>query len=1119
MIPDHVSEWLKLLGLGQYASNFIDNDIDVQLLPQLTDIDLKELGISSLGHRKKIIGAIETLVQTGSAATATITLKDKAERRQLTVMFCDLIGSTELSQRLDPEDLREINRAYQDACKAAIERYEGYVARYMGDGVLAYFGFPQAHEDDAERAVHAGLAVVELVAGLDVSVGDAQDIELAVRVGIATGPVVVGDIIGEAASQESAVVGETPNLAARLQALASRNAVVIGPGTQALVTGRFEYENLGGHHLKGIAERVQIWRVIASTAAKSRFAAAHQSDLTPMVGREQEIGLLVERWEQAKESDGQVVLLCGEAGIGKSRITETLHERVTRDDPASLHYQCSPFHTNSALYPVIEQLERTARFDPGDSPRVKLEKLESLFGPTDTESVTPLYATLLSIPTEGRYTALEITPEQQKEQTLEALVSRLEELSRTQPLLLIFEDVHWADPSSLELLELTIARLQRMPVLAVITFRPEFSPSWSGDTHVTTLTLNRFTRNLALMMVNSVTHGKSLPEAVQQQIIEKTDGVPLFVEELTKTILDSDLLTEESNQYTLSGTLSDLAIPATLHDSLMARLDRLAKGKSVAQIGAAIGREYPRSLLESVSDLLSSELDEALDELIDSGLVFRQGSSAVSSFIFKHALVQEAAYESLLHSTRKILHERIAQALLDLFPETSESQPELLAHHYTRADNKENAIKYWLQAGQMAAEHSANLEAVGHLKAGLVVVLELPESTQRAQQELDFQSALCSPLMTTRGWGSKDTAATYTRVRELCTLLGETRKMLPVLNGEYMYELSLGHLQSAQEKAAELLRLGEQLQDVEVIMQGHRIMGWVSLYLGEFTVSRTHIDKVLGLYDPEKHKGLKFLYAHDSRVAALCIRAILQSLCGYPDQAKKTTTEALDYARRINHTPSLAYALTFAGANPAAIQSNPQEAGEYAAEIMSLSEHLRSELWLGYGRVIGGWSAGTQLAYKDGLRLLLQGLENLETTSPKPWRSCFLALLAEVHLNGGETHQALSTIENALQLAEQTGERFWVAGIHLLFGKAILSQDSNNIQGAEARFKQALNIATDQGAKSLEIRAATDLAGIWKAQGREAEARKILTPIYEWFTEGLDTPDLIKAKKLLEQLT
>ena len=1114
----NVSEWLDKLGLGQYASNFTDNDIDAQLLTHLTDTDLKELGIGSLGHRKKILAAIEILGQPESEATTPITPTAEAERRQLTVMFCDLVGSTELSQQLDPEDLREVNRAYQDVCKIAIERYEGYVARYMGDGVLAYFGYPQAHEDDAERAVHAGLAVVESVVDLNLPLGDAQNIELGVRVGISTGAVVVGDIIGEAASQESAVVGETPNLAARLQDLASRNAVVIGPGTHALVTGRFEYENMGNYQLKGIAEQTQAWRVIAPAAADSRFAAAHQNEFTPLVGREQEIGLLLERWEQTKEGDGQVVLLCGEAGIGKSRITEALLERVTRDDPVSLRYQCSPYYTNSALYPIIEQLERTARFDLTDGPGVKLKKLESLLGPTDIDSVTPLYAALLSIPTESRYVALEMTPERQKEQTLEALVSRLEELSCNQPLLLIFEDVHWADPSSLELLELTIARVRRIPVLVVITFRSEFSPPWSEHTHVTTLTLSRFTRNLALAMVDRVTQGKSLPEAVQQQIIEKTDGVPLFVEELTKTILESGLLTEEADRYKLSGTFSSLAIPATLHDSLMARLDRLAKGKPVAQVGAAIGREFSRSLLESVCALQPSKLDEALNELIDSGLVFRQSSGQGGDFLFKHALVQEAAYGSLLRSTRRDLHERIVKALLHLFPEAAESQPELVAHHYTEADNKENAIKYWLRAGQRAAESSANLEAVGHLTAGLAVLLELSESTQRAQQELDFQLALCSPLMTTRGWGSKDTAATYARVRELCTLLGETRKMLPVLNGEYMRELSLAHFQAARDKAAELLRLGEQHQDVEAILQGHRIMGWVSLYLGEFTVSRTHIDEVLQLYDPEIHEGLKFRYAHDSRVAALCVRAILQSFCGYPEQARKTTIEALDYARSISHTPSLVYALTFAGALPATIQADPGKAGEYAYEILSLSEQLRSELWLGFGRVIGGWSAGMQLDNGNGLDLLKQGLEILETTAPNPWRPGFLVLLAEVHLNGDETDLAISTLENALQLAERTGERVWVAVIYLLFGKAMLNQDSSNTQGAEARFKQALDVAAEQGTKSLELRAAIGLASMWLEQGRKDEAKNVLAPIYEWFTEGFDTSDLIKAKKLLAQL-
>jgi predicted ATPase/class 3 adenylate cyclase len=1114
-MPGDVSDWLEQLGLGQYASFFTENDIDSQLLAQLTNADLKELGISSLGHRKTILSAIKTLSQNESEPASTIIPKGEAERRQLTVMFCDLVGSTEMSQQLDPEDLREVNRAYQDACKAAIERYEGYVARYMGDGVLAYFGFPQAHEDDAERAIHAGLGVVHKVSALDETVGNQFGVELSVRIGIATGPVVVGDLIGDAASQESAVVGETPNLAARLQSLASRNAVVIAPGTYALVVGRFEYENLGDHVLKGIANPVHARRVMKPATVDSRFEAVNQIDLTPLVGREHEIGLLLGRWEQARQGDGQVMLLGGEAGIGKSRITETLRERITENDLASLRYQCSPYHSNSVLYPIIEQIKRMAQFDDGDPPEVKLDRLESMLKKAEIGSVIPLIAALLSIPTDGRYAVLEMTPEQQKRQTLEALVALMTSLSHRQPILFIFEDAHWADPSSLEFLELAIAKAQSVPVLVVITFRPEFVPPWKHS-HVTTLTLNRFTRNLAMAMVDNVTQGKTLPDAVQQHIIEKTDGVPLFVEELTKTILESNLLTEESDRYTLSGALSELAIPATLHDSLMARLDRLAEGKPVAQAGAAIGREFPRGLLEHVCALQSVELDAALDELIDSGLVFQQGSGPGVSFVFKHALVQEVAYASLLRGTRRSMHEHIARALLTRFPETVESQPELLAHHYARADNKETAIKYWLQAGQRAAKNSASIEAIAHLNQGLAVLLELPESTGRARQELDYQLTLCSPLMTTRGWGSEETAATFARARELCTLLGETRQMYSVLNGEYMRELTLAHFHAARDKAVELLRLGEQEHDVEAILQGHRIVGWGSLYLGELTTSRSHVDEVLRLYEPEKHEGLKFRYAHDSRVAALCVRAILQSLCGYPQQAKKTTTEALDYARNINHTPTLIYGLTFAGALPATLQQDPLKAGEYAKEILSLSEQLRSEMWLGFGRVIAGWSAGTQLAYEDGLQQLQQGLEYLETAAPNPWWPAFLTFLAEIHLNGGEARQAISSLTNALQLVERTGECVWEAGIRTLFGKVLLTLDSNNIQEAETMYIQALDIATEQGAKSLELRAAIGLAGIWQKRGRQDEAQKILAPIYERFDEGFDTPDLIEAKALLE---
>jgi len=1116
-MPDHISEWLEQLGLGQYASNFIDNDIDVQLLAQLTDADLKELGISSLGHRKKIVGAIEALVQSGPPATATITPKDEAERRQLTVMFCDLVGSTELSQQLDPEDLRDVNRAYQDACKAAIERYEGYVARYMGDGVLAYFGYPQAHEDDAARAVHAGLAVVESVADLPNPVGAEREIELGVRVGIATGPVVVGDLIGEAASQESAVVGETPNLAARLQALASRNAVVIAPGTRALVMGRFEYEDLGEHALKGIAERVQVWRVIAPAVTDSRFAAAHQSELIPLVGRGHEIGLLLERWEQAKEGDGQMMLLCGEAGIGKSRIIETLRERITEDDPVSLRYQCSPYHTNSALYPIIEQLERAAQFDDEDSHEVKLEKLESLLGPNEVASVAPLFAGLLSIPVDGRYAALEMTPEWQKQKTLEVLVARVEGLSHHQPLLMIFEDVHWADPSSLELLELTMARAQRIPVLAVITFRPEFKPPWSEHTHVTTLTLNRFTRNLAMMMVSKVTHGKTLPEEVQQQIIEKTDGVPLFVEELTKTILESGLLTEESGQYTLSGSLADLPIPTTLRDSLMARLDRLDKGKPVAQAGAAIGREFSQKLLELVCELQPAELDAALNELIDSGLVFRQSSGQGAGFIFKHALVQEAAYESLLHSTCRSLHGDIADALLNHFPEITQSQPELLAHHYTEADSKKIAIKYWMQAGQRATTNSADQEAVVHLLRGLSLLESLPESPKRDQRELAFHLALSSPYINTKGWGSVETRVSYARAHELCELLGNIEQLLPILLGQWLSAIGDSILE-AREIATELLRLSEQVDNVVGIMQSNRLLGFTAYFHGDYALIEPHIERSLSLYDAQKHQSLGLDWVYDPYVGGLVGRAIYQFASGQLDQALKTGENFVTYARELDQLSTLVYALW----NQCILRIQARDARtaeKLSDEALTIAKENGFRYYISESQMLNGWSIAKCGRREEGLSKLYAELQIRRTGGNTFLLPYYFTLLAELHIDSSEFQEALQALDEARQYVEQTGERMWEAEIYRLMGYAHSLQTPGDIEQAQTCLEKAINLAKKQGIKPLELRATIDFVRLLNEQGEVDSACSLLEPIYESFTEGFDTLDLIAAKELLEQLT
>ena len=1118
-----VSEWLENLGLGKYAEVFAEHEIDFLALPRLNEEDLRELGLP-LGARRNLQAAIEKLSEDETRPLATplsgSTSSGEAERRQLTVMFCDLVEYTELSQQLDPEDLREINLAYQDACKKAIEKHEGYIARYMGDGVLAYFGYPQAHEDDAELAIHAGLGVVQEILNLGETVGNQFEVELSVRVGIATGPVVVGDIIGEAASQESAVVGETPNLAARLQSLAARNTVVIAPETHALVTSRFEYENLGDHNLKGIAEPVPAWRVIAPTTADSRFDAAHPFGLTPLVGREHEIGLLLERWEQAKEGDGQVLLLCGEAGIGKSRITETLRERTTVDNPVSLRYQCSPYHTNSALHPIIEQLERAAQFNAGDNQEVKLDKLESLLelGASDIEAIAPLFALLLSIPFGNRYTLPEMTPDQQKHQTLEALVAQIKGLSLNRPLLLIFEDVHWADPTSLELLEHTIAKVQNIPVLAVINFRPEFSPPWSGHTHVTTLTLNRFTRNLAKTMMDRVAGGKSLPEEVQQQIVERTDGVPLFVEELTKSILESDLLTEEADRYTLSGSLSGLAIPATLQDSLMARLDRLPQGKQIAQVGAAIGREFSRKLLESVCELEQAELDQALDELVDSGLVFRRGSSQNGTCMFKHALVQEVAYASLLKKTRRNLHERIAEALLIQNPGTAESQPELLAHHYTEAGLAEPALQFWLKAGQQSIRHSAYAEAVSHLRRGLSIVEGLPEGEEKNRTEIELRVVLGVSLMGKEGAASPMVGENYRRAQMLCGPFGEDEHLYPVLWGLWYHHFISSELRQACELADRLLEVGQNRNDTELLLEAHHCQWAVRLIGGDLSSALEHCDHGIELYRPDTHHALTFTYGgHDPGVCALNVSGIALWLLGYPEQSKERFDSAKNLAKELAHSRTLAdtqgmfLVICSLLRDEDLLEQKAEELLKFAAAQMMLDYQIPAK------RLIG-WVMFQRGDRQEGLEYMRESLERwLEEGNA--WSAVSISLVAESLGQIGEVKEGLKLVEDTLSLVQRHDVHWCEAELYRVKGKLLLNNTTEAPSAAEDAFSRAIKIALEQNAKSLELRAAVDLASLWKSQDKTDRARELLSPVYEWFTEGFDTADLRQAKKLLEELT
>src|SRR5215471_7859146 len=808
-----VADWLNKVGLGQYAQLFADNAIDTSVLRLLTDQDLQQIGVA-LGHRKKILRAIAELDEAGLGLQPAPqpAPRNDAERRQLTVMFADLVGSTALSTNLDPEDLRQIIGAYHRCCGEQIAKCGGFVARYMGDGVLAYFGYPLAHEDDAERAVRAGLALVAAVAKLD----PAAESTFRVRVGIATGQVVVGELIGESVALDHAVVGETPNLAARLQACAEPDTVVIADSTRRLLGELFEYRSLGGMHIKDFGDSVPVWQVTGASAVDSRFEALHGTNLTQLVGREAEIGLLLERWERAKEGDGQVVLLSGEPGIGKSRIVQELRDRLSDELHTRVSHYCSPYHTSSPLYPVISLLERAAGFDRTDTAEAKLNKLEALLAlsATDVWEAAALLAAVLAIPTDHRYPPLTLTPQRQKQRTLEVLVDQLAGLAEQRPVLAIYEDAHWMDPSTSELLGLVIQRVQRLPALVLITFRPEFTPPWTSHAHVTRLSLSRLTRRQASVIALRVTGGKVLPAEVLEQIVSRTDGVPLFVEELTKSVVESGLLQDAGSRFEMTGPLPPRTIPATLHDSLMARLDRFSPVKEVAQIGAVIGREFSYELLAAVVHIPAGQLVQALGQLVASELVFQRGTPPEATYSFKHALVQDTAYQSLLRSKRHLLHAKIARIMEERFPEIAEARPELLAHHFTEAGLASEAIVYRQRAGERNLGRSAYVEAISHLKQGLELLKALPDCPERVEQELNLRLTLGSALTATQGYAGPEVGATYLRTRELCRKLGEAPPQLfPALHGLYRFYHVRGELHAGLEAGEQLFKLAVSVQD------------------------------------------------------------------------------------------------------------------------------------------------------------------------------------------------------------------------------------------------------------------------------------------------------------------
>jgi TOMM system kinase/cyclase fusion protein len=1046
----------------------------------------------------------------------------EAERRQLTVLFCDLVDSTALATQLDPEELREVVRAYQEACAKVISRYEGHIAQLLGDGLLVYFGYPRAHEDDAQRAVRAGLGMIEAVAQLNTRLEPERGVQLAVRLGIHTGLVVVGEVGGDT-HQEHLALGETPNLAARLQGIAAPNTVVISAATVPLLGGFFACQSLGTHLLKGFAQPLEVYQVLSERMARSRLEAAGSTSLTPLVGREQEIGLLRERWAQVTDGLGQVVLLSGEAGIGKSRLVQVLMEHVAAEPQAWLTpCQCSPYHQHTALYPMIELLERVVlRFDREESPPQKLGKLEGFvvqYGLPLAEAV-PLFAALLSLPLTAEYAPLTVSPERQKQQTLQALLTILLRITAQQPVLFVMEDLHWVDPSTLEFLSLLVDQGPTARILTLLTFRPDFSPPWTGRAHLTQLTLPRLPRRQAAEMTGRVAHGKALPPEVVAQVVAKTDGVPLFVEELTKMVLESGLLQAREDRYELAGPLPPLAIPTTLHDSLMARLDRLATVKGLAQLGATLGREFAYALLQAVSPWDEGTLHQGLHQLVAAEFLYQQGVPPQATYRFKHALIQDAAYQSLLRSTRQQYHQRIAQVLEVRFPETGETQPELLAHHYTEAGLSTQALPYWHRAGERALQRSAYVEAISHLRKGLTVLQMLPDTPARLQHELALQTTLGPALIATKEFGAPEVAQAYSRARELGRQMGETPDLFPVLRGLWVFHEARAELRVARELAEQLLVLAQHLRDPVHLMEAYRALGNTLFWLGEFAPARGHLEQGIALYDFQQHRALAFLYGTDPAVICLSYAAWALWLLGYPDQARRSSAEALTLAQELSHSPSLAVALAWAAYLHQSCREVPM-VQERAEALIGLAAEQGFQFWLAAGTIFRDWALVQQgRRSEEEMAQLRQGLAAHRATGAELERTYWLALLAEAHGTVGQAEEGLCLLREALVVVEKSGMHQWEAELYRLTGELLLQQTVPDAQHAEACFCQALTTARRQEAKSLELRAAMSLSRLWQQQGKCQEAHDLLAPIYGWFTEGFDTADLQEAKALLEELS
>ena len=1116
---DRVIELLRQRERVSYRALKLELKLDDEVLDALREelVNVHQLAADRNGEFLVWIGEADRTPSLESPPPGREPPGVDAERRQLTLMFCDLADSTRLSGRLDPEDLREVLRAYQGACTGVIRRYDGYIAQHLGDGLLVYFGFPHAHEDDAHRAVRAGLDIVAAMAALNGDLDRERGVRLAVRIGIHTGSVVVGEV-GEGGSAERLALGQAPNVAARIEGLAEPDTVVISAATHRLVQGYFACRDLGTHVLKGVERPLQLYGVLGESGARGRLEAAAPGGVTSLVGRAAEMGLLLDRWARAAEGHGHVVLLSGEAGIGKSRLVSALAARLAGDGHALIQFRCSAYHVNSAFYPVIDYLQRFLGFGEQDGPEARLAKLEAALRPSPAYTVETLllFASLLSVPVGDRYPPLEMTPARQKRKTQEALVGWLAAAAARRPALVVWEDLHWMDPSTLEGLAMVVEQASAARLLVLLTCRPE-SPL-SIPNHVTRIALDRLGEEGIREMIAEVTGGRSMPAEAVQHVIEKTDGVPLFIEELTRTIVEIGVLHDAGDRFELREPLSSLAIPSTLQDSLMARLDRLRSSKPVAQMGAVIGRTFSYGLLRLVAGLDDDTLKRDLARLVEAGLVHQQGTGEQAGFVFRHAMIQEAAYQSLLRRTRQQNHQRIAQALAEHFPQMTQTAPELLAHHYTEAGLAEQAVSLWQRAGEQAAARSALAEAISHLGKGLDLLPALPEGPERDRHELALQSALGSAMMATRGYAAPETERAYARARELAQKIGELPQLSAVRVGQWAFYLLRPQLGTALELAEEMLTQAELAGDRVQIVGGHVALGMTEIFLGEFVKAREHLEAGGGLYVPAEDRARAISRSGvDPRVSSLAYLARALWHLGYRDRALASAQAAVAEAEAGTSALSVAQALGMV-ASIRQLRGDLRETLEASDRTIAYAAERDLSYWAAHSSILRSWAQAKLGEREAGMAGLGPALERYRATGATLGLSWILALLAEIHAESGRFAEGLAAADEALAHAQRTGERYHEADVRRLKGELLLGQGGSGAEAAaETCFCEALDLARRQGARTWELRAALSRARLLRHRD-EASAQETLASVCRNLTEGFEIAELSEARALLDDL-